>query len=425
MSDNSKSTTFQTINGELLRHLEDEQLVCKTDTNPTCKLDVFCYTNYNTVLDSENTNPEKFNQLMQTRGVIVDSETGCVVVKAFPFSSEHVSQPPLEVMNDLADYRVFDSHEGTMIRVFYHADTWHISTNRKLNAFMSKWSSRISYGLMFKYALEYEVLVNPEFEKMLDLGAGDNIIDKFKKCLDISKQYMFLVRNSKENRIVCSAPDNFTVYHVGTYINGEISMDDDIKIRKPKEYKFDSPNELADHVNNVNYDQLQGLVMVGPIGDSEKQLRCFKVYNPDYAYYYKIRGSTTSLRYRYLQLRNTPDADALVYINKDSIPMFDECEKIIADHGETMFAMYREKYMFRNKEITFKPADYDLIKKVHTWYIQNKDDGRRNRNVTIHVVREFINNSTCSYLNKMIKDTQYASRKQKKSSEIQELTEEQ
>ncbi len=411
MSDTTTSTSSQIINGESLRLLEEEKLVTKTDTDSNSKLDVFCYNNYEAVVKYESTDIDKFNQLIQTRGVVVDSESGRVVVKSFPFSSEHVSEPPEEVMLNIGRYRMFDSHEGTMIRVFNHANNWHISTNRKLNAFMSKWSSQTSYGLMFKYALEHEMDVNDAFKRMLGFNAGDNIIDKFKKCLDKSKQYVFLVKNSIENRIVCIAPEKYTVYHVGTYVNGELSLDDDIKIRKPEEHMFKTPSELVDHVvNKVKYRQIQGIIMIGPIGD-ESKMRCYKVYNPDYEYYYKIRGSTTSLRYRYLQLRTTKEVEALVYINQDSIPMFDECETIISDHVNMIFSMYKMKYMFKEQNVKFKPADFDLIKKVHSWYITGKTEGRRRCNVTIDVIYDFVSNSHCSYLNKIIKDRKYADRK--------------
>ena len=59
-------------------------------------------------------------------------------------------------ISDLSRYRFFDSHEGALLRVFYWQNKWYISTHRKLDAFRSKWASKLSFGEMFKSAIEYQ-----------------------------------------------------------------------------------------------------------------------------------------------------------------------------------------------------------------------------------------------------------------------------
>ena len=144
-------------------------------------------------------------------------------------------------MNDCAFY---DAHEGTLIRMFYFQDRWFISTHRKLNAFRSKWASRESFGTAFKRALEHEVDKNEELRSVIQDG-DEGLLERFQNTLDKTKQYMFLIRNSAENRIVCSGVDEPVIYHVGTFVDGVLVTTEDCKLNYPTKYNFSSTEELV------------------------------------------------------------------------------------------------------------------------------------------------------------------------------------
>ena len=63
---------------------------------------------------------------------------------------------------------------------------------------------------------------------------------------------MFLVLNNDENRIVCDCPNRPTLYHVGTFVEGELVMDDNINIPYPKKHTFTNIDSLVSYVNDIN-----------------------------------------------------------------------------------------------------------------------------------------------------------------------------
>ena len=116
------------------------------DSNDNVSL--YCYTDCNI---------EDSFKLKQCRGVVFDKE-GNLVMKAFPFTAEftHDQTEELEqTIQDVSNCVCYDSHEGVLIRVFYH-EKWYASTQRRLDAFRSKWASKESFGHSFKVALDNE-----------------------------------------------------------------------------------------------------------------------------------------------------------------------------------------------------------------------------------------------------------------------------
>jgi hypothetical protein len=131
--------------------------------------------------------------------------------------------------------------------MFYFAGKWYLSTNRKLDAFRSKWASKESFGSFFKKALEYEFENNERLRSSVDYNPEkDDAIERFQSVLDTSKQYMFLLLNNNENRIVCSVQEKPTIFHVGTFVNFELKMDEDVYLSYPKKHDFIDIDELFD-----------------------------------------------------------------------------------------------------------------------------------------------------------------------------------
>jgi hypothetical protein len=77
-------------------------------------------------------------------------------------------------------------------------------------------------------------------------------------------EYMFLLLNSSDNRIVSSAPDNPTFFHAGTFINMELDMTDDISLPSARRHEFSDINELYEHVSNMDYNKYQGIIVFAP-----------------------------------------------------------------------------------------------------------------------------------------------------------------
>ena len=198
-------------------------------------------------------------------------------MKAFPYTSEYNHTEIDTIKRQIGNFRdwtFYESHEGALLRMFNFNGKWYISTHRKLDAFRSKWASRDSFGTLFKAALSSVEEVNELFRN--SLPQGDDIIERFQSILDKNKHYMFLVHNNKDNRIVCSSPDRPTVYHVGTFFEGNLIMTENVNIPSPKKLGFLNSDELLNYVNKTSYKNLQGVI--GFTNDN----RQLKIVHEDY-----------------------------------------------------------------------------------------------------------------------------------------------
>lgn len=88
----------------------------------------------------------------KSRGLVFNGETQ--LFKSLGFTPEY-NETNFSYLSTLSleDYKFYKSEEGTLIRVFFH-DKWYVSTHRKLDAFNSRWSSKKTFGDIFKDSLK-------------------------------------------------------------------------------------------------------------------------------------------------------------------------------------------------------------------------------------------------------------------------------
>jgi hypothetical protein len=139
----------------------------------------------------------------EIRGTVVDAEEGVVVCRSFPFTKEYAADDPILSFFDLTNCTQTIAYEGTIIRVYFAAGQWRVSTHRKIDANSSRWSASRSsdssntpnsFGAVFK-----ELWGDVEF------GA----------CLNPMLWYTFLI-SDPNNKIICSIGEQ-KLYHVGTF----------------------------------------------------------------------------------------------------------------------------------------------------------------------------------------------------------------
>ena len=151
-----------------------------TDSDSVNNLDMFCYSKCAFSDD---------DIVKRTRGVVFNGDD--VVFSGFNYV-EDINVNDKERLNKLEsslnskNFKVYNSYEGTLIRVFYFGDKWYITTHRKLDAFKSKWAGKNSFGECFKNSINE----NGNYELFFD-------------GLDKRFGYMFLLVNNNDNRIVC------------------------------------------------------------------------------------------------------------------------------------------------------------------------------------------------------------------------------
>ena len=352
------------------------------DSDEDNKLDMFCYV----TCSNEDSELQK-----QCRGVVFNKDT--LIMKAFPYTPEYNHTQVDEIKNELGDlkkWHFYESHEGCLIRMFYFNGKWYISTHRKLNAFRSKWSSKDSFGMMFKNALLSEEEHNNVFA--MGLEDGDNIVQRFESTLDVHKQYMFVVRNNDENRIVCSAPDRPTLYHAGTFVNGNLVFTENVNIPFSTKKEFLTVNELIECVQNISAKNLQGII--GFTSDNKQ----VKIVSEEYQSLFKIRGNEPSLKFRYLQLRMNKNVQLLYMLYPNMVNTFNDYEDSLFHIAQYIYNSYVDRFI-KKTFVTVPREEFGIIRECHSWHIKDRGNNRISRDYVINA----LNRQSPTNLNRMIK----------------------
>lgn len=353
--------------------------------------------------------------LKSCRGLVYNGNT--LILRAFPYTEEYtlekMSKMRKEIINTiLSDQgfsvpnsgeidvstttRFFEAHEGTMLRVFYTADKWYVSTQKKLDASRSRWGSKETFGEKFERALGAYV----------SRSEAQTNLDCLLKTLDPLKQYIFLLRTEADNRIVCmSAPGEHTVYHIATLTaSGKetycdvMDLDDNIGLPKPKEHSFSSIDTAFDFVEDSGYDTIQGLMVMANSTDAT-DLRHVKLINSRYDYYQKVRCNSASIKFRYLEARNdTEMVEDLIYLYPEYEMEFIKYERALRDVATLIFRAYKTRYIYK-EHIVVGQDEYRIMKECHAWHHANRSTNR----ISYEGVKQMLDNQSAPSLNRMIK----------------------
>jgi hypothetical protein len=356
-----------------------------TDTDEQNNLELFCYV---------RCNPDDNELIKNCRGIVFNKEK--VVMKAFPYTIELCDDETDKIQTMVGNYfdkcKFFDSHEGTLIRMFCFNEKWYISTHRKLNAFRSKWSSKESFGETFVKCLEHQYDVNKPFRDTISDGK-ENILEKFQTTLDKSKQYMFLIKFCKENRVVCQVSNESIMFHVGTFVEGELSMQENINLPYCKQHSFKNIDQMVEFVKNIDYSQTQGIICFGP---DNKQ---YKIYNTKYKELYNARGNEPSIKFRYLQVRmNRQIANIIYYLYPEKEKEFDDIENNIFEISQGIYQSYIQRFI-KKRFVTVPSEEFSIIKECHRWH----EDDRTNNRISIDKVINVMNKQNPTNINRMLR----------------------
>jgi hypothetical protein len=362
-------------------------------------LDLYCYV---------NCGPSDSDSLKKCRGVVFKGDE--LVMSAFQYTNEYTCHDYTTLVERLGgmikECSIFDSYEGTLIRMFYANDKWYTGTNRKLDANKSKWASSNSFGYSFAKALEEEVAHNDALREAINANEPDNttgtdnvtdtkgIVERFSSVLDKKKKYMFMMLNDEHNRIVCDAREKGLIYHVGTVLeSNEILLDCDINVPRPAKRKFDDIDLMLDYVEMLSPANLQGVIIFAPDGTQHK------VYNSYYFSSYNIRGNEPSIKFRYLQLRmDLSKRYELRGLYPNFIPVFEDYENIIYAVAKQIYNAYISRFI-NNQYIKVPPEEYNVVRECHAWHLADRSKNK----ITLGKVQEILNQQVPTNLNKMIR----------------------
>ena len=244
-------------------------------------------------------------------------------------------------------------YDGTNVNVFYHNDTWHISTRSSIGAGTS-FNTEKSFRDMFFEALEFNL-----------------------EQLDKTIMYSFVLLH-KDNRIVCPIPENRVVLveargrvedntivnldltEVRKYLIDSCCLPED-SIHIPKTYRFDTLEAAKTHVKSLGIES-QGLVL--KLLDENAR---GKIRGETYSHARLIKGNTSNLFERYLHVRKNrqikiylryfPEAD------EDFRKFNRDINNLVNDlHFTYIRCFIRKELEHKDCKYVFKPMIYALHK---------------------------------------------------------------
>lgn len=342
---------------------------------------------------SQHPDPAKASLLDKCRGLVFHGDK--LVMGSFP----HTPEKTLETLSpddlDLENMYFLESHEGTIIRMFHFENRWYISTHRKLDAYSSRWNSPESFGELFEKCVNHEYTTNQTFKDSLkeDPSLNCTPLESFQNSLDKSYQYMFLIRNHNQNRIVCDGCATPTMYHVGTFSDGELVYDKSIEgLKTPKKYTFNSFQQVKEKMDSINYKELQGLVVFS------QRNAVMKIMTSDYKELFDLRGNESSLRFRYLQIRgDVIKVQKYLELYPDFTDMAYFVEDCLLTAAKTIHDSYVSRHIHKNF-VTLPKTEYIVSQSCHRNFLETM------QYVTINTVLKEINKLNAVNLNMVLKN---------------------
>lgn len=286
------------------------------------------------------------------------------------------------------EWQWFYAIEGTMVRLFYFENQWYLSTHKKLSAFQSRWSCRLSFGEIF---IEYLREIYPH---------SDNIYTDFLKTLDCKKIYYFILRSNIHNRIICDISSiecgKKIVFFAYRNENHNLILNDEkcsllSELQKPTKLKNISKENLFNFVEN----EINPIIHQGIIGFHQEKNLNVKIVNLKYKTLSKIRGNNPNIRLRYLEIRGNENNKSIftqLYPNFQKV--FNNYEHIISKIATFIHFSFMERYI-RGKYITLPKEEYIVLRKCFEY-------SQQNGKITYDDVLQILNFENPLYIYKMI-----------------------
>lgn len=296
--------------------------------------------------------------------------------RSLPFNPEfaHTDVENIKAaVGDLSKWRVFDAYEGSLLRLINIDGEWLIVTNRKLDAYRSRWGNADSFGQLFVTALE-----NLARDKLFttQLGEGKTVWERFTNTLNPAYQYAFLLLKTDQNRLVCKAGSEPVVYHAGTFVDRQLVLDQPCAVQMVQSHQFDDLDQLLKWIDdNVEATWMQGLVLYG---EGNYQV---KILHRDYMEMARVRGNTPDVMFRYLQVRrDRQQCQMLQNMFPERREDFELYEKTLYNIACHLHNVYYKKYVERDpvaRQERLPQDEYIILSKCHQDFINSMAAGRK------------------------------------------------
>ena len=282
-----------------------------------------------------NDNFEYYNvpAVMQCRGIILEEYTNKIICYSLDKFDKKLDN--LEIK----DYKVEEAIDGTQIRLYYYNNEWIVSTARTISAKNSKWNYVKTFYDLFKDV--------------------EHIIDYSK--LNQKNTYTFIMKHI-ENRIISNVKKNELI-HIHTRDNETLlEIEEDIGVPKPKEYHFETFDELLKDLEQFDF-ETKGYVV-----KSETKKYMYKTKN--YEYVNSLKDNHRNINYHYLDSGAIYRVIALAIHNKKL--EFNQEKKIVELLKEIEISFEFDKTFLDGKDVSSEIRE-ESISKLASKIAQNQE----------------------------------------------------
>ena len=245
--------------------------------------------------------------------------------------------------------------EGTNVNVFYHNDTWKISTRSTVGANTS-YDSDKSFRELFHECLDFDLnLLDKEFCYNFVFQHPDN-----RQIIPIESTKLYLVGGYKIN---ADSIEEYTAEYINTNQKIEFNI--------PQKFNYDttkmSLNEIADIARNLSYTE-HGIMF------KTEQFRS-KILSDKYTFVRALKGNTNknNLMERYLLvMKNKMIKQYLIYFPEVK-DQFQEYTRIINEIIDNLHGYYYNCFIDRSIKHSEMPFVYKpLAFAIHKHFLETK-----------------------------------------------------
>nr|QBK87564.1 MAG: RNA ligase with polynucleotide kinase domain [Marseillevirus LCMAC201] len=348
-------------------------------------------------------NETPLKDIGHVRGIIVDTDTGKIICRSFPYtpevSSENTERIGSIFPQDLSEASVYTACEGTVIRLFWYGEEWNISTHRKIDANNSYWAG-------------------PTFGSMFRELRGFSLDD-----LDKNYCYAFLMSHNGNRLVYKITKPQLMLIAIYDYSKQCFLSDTEMEPVRLSGCVYPSPvidiNTITDLREAV--DELEKFASYNHAGiivipDSQDP-RPIKIVNATYNSIRDARGNESSIRTRYIQLRGTTEGKLLIkWFAEPDQEIFDDAEKEIDKLVLSLHIMYMNRYVHKNFARLPK-EEFVTLQNCHTWHTSD-----RSNIVTVAKVREYLDTIPTYYLLLMLNRQRREKRKAEREAQSTVMT---
>jgi hypothetical protein len=321
------------------------------------------------------------------RSVVKDDQSQQIICYSLPYTTE-IMDLDTQVLDEiqLDDYDILPSIEGTLVRLYCANNRWILSTNRKIDAFSSYWSSRLSFGQLF---INHLVRLYP--------GHTDHILEYFYSKLDTNSVYFFLIQSNPENRIVCNVDDP-QLFFVGKYIHqndpsvldrSAFDNEGSIPMIAPLDLSGSEGDTTSSRIRSyilehIHPFQAQGLLLFRKSGNEQ-----IKIYHPEYQKFWRVRNNVPNLQMRYLQLRFSSEEDITNFfiLYPKFRPVADRIEHALLEISRIIYHAYINRFI-RKQYVSISKDMYNILKIAHAWHVEDRTQNKIYFNKIVALVNE-------------------------------------